>query len=72
MLATTKLNNRKVSFSKSLIDSYINHDEFGFVDIVLKEYNDAKKKKKSISSKFHELIKTFHIPIKQCYLIACE
>ena len=43
MLAKTKLN----SISKSLIDSYINNDEFVLTNIVLKEYGKTNNLKTS-------------------------
>ena len=38
-----KLNTNKVLISKVLIDSYINHDEFVLVNILLREYNEIKE-----------------------------
>ena len=38
----TKLNTIKVLISKSLIESYISHDEFISVNDVLREYNEMK------------------------------
>ena len=40
----------KINFleiSKALIDSYINHDEFGKVNNLLREYNETKKEIKN-------------------------
>ena len=42
-----KLNTIEVLISKSLIDSYISHDELFSVNNVLKEYNEMKKEIKS-------------------------
>ena len=38
-----KLNTIKFLISKALIDSCINHDEFVWVNNVLREYNEMKK-----------------------------
>ena len=43
MLGKDKLNTIEVRISKSLIDSYISHDEFGSVINVSREYNGMKK-----------------------------
>ena len=45
--AKMKLNTIEVLFSKSLIDSYISHDEFFSVNDVLREYNQIKEEAKS-------------------------
>ena len=42
LLRKTKLDTIDVLISKSLIDSYISHDEFVSVTNVLKEYNEMK------------------------------
>ena len=39
LLGKAKLNIMEVLISKSLIDSYITHDEFASVNNVLREYN---------------------------------
>ena len=38
LLGKVKLNTIKILISKSIIDSYISHDEFISVDSVLREY----------------------------------
>ena len=43
LLAKTKLNTIKVLISKTLINSYINHDEFVSVNNVLIECNEMKE-----------------------------
>ena len=45
--AKMKLNTIEVLFSKSLIDSYISHDEFFSANDVLREYNQMKEEAKS-------------------------
>ena len=42
MLGKYKLNNIKVLISKSLIDSYISHNEVVSVNNLLREYNEIK------------------------------
>ena len=42
-----KLNTIEVLISKTLIDSYISHDEFASVNNVLGKYYEIKKKKKN-------------------------
>ena len=42
LLGKDKLNAIEVLISKSLIDSYISHEEFVSVNNVLKEYNEMK------------------------------
>ena len=39
LLAKSKLSNIEVSISKALIDSVISHDEFVWINNVLKEYS---------------------------------
>ena len=43
LLGKDKLNTIKFLISKSLIDSYISHDEFVSINNVLREYNDMNK-----------------------------
>ena len=43
MLAKTKLDAIEVLIFKSLIDSYISHDEFVLVNNALRKYNDSKE-----------------------------
>ena len=47
LLGRVKLNAMEVLISKDLIDSYITHDKFVSVNIVLREYNETKKEVKS-------------------------
>ena len=59
LLAKTRLNSLEVLISKSLIDSYISHDEFILENNMLEEYDDRKD----------EIIKDFSLFIKQCFVI---
>ena len=43
LLGKNKLNTIEVIISKTLIDSYISHDEFVLVNNVLREYNEIEK-----------------------------
>ena len=47
LLGKAKLNTIKILISKSIIDSYISHDEFISVDSVLREYNQMKQEIKT-------------------------
>ena len=47
LLGKDKLNTTEVLISKSLIDSYISHDEFVSVKNVVREFNDMKKEMKN-------------------------
>ena len=47
LLGKDKLNTIEVLISKSLIDSYISHDEFVSINNVLREYNEMKKEIKN-------------------------
>ena len=47
LLGKDKLNTIEVLISKSLIDSYISHDEFVSVKNVVREFNDMKKEIKN-------------------------
>ena len=47
LLGTDKLNTTEVLISKTLIDSYISHDEFVSVNNVLGEYYEMKKETKN-------------------------
>ena len=47
LLGKDKLNTTEVLISKSLIDSYISHDEFVSVKNVVTEFNDMKKEIKN-------------------------
>ena len=48
LLPKTKLNYVEVFISKTLIDSYISHDEFILVNNLLREYNEMKEEIKSM------------------------
>ena len=43
LLRKAKLNTIEVPISKSLIDSYITHDDFVSINNVLREYHDMKQ-----------------------------
>ena len=62
MLAKSKLNSIKVLTSKALTDSNIIHDEFIWINNVLKEFYDMKEEIRNSNNKFK-------LYIKQCYLI---
>ena len=47
MLAKSQLNSLDVSISKALIDSNISHNEFVFINKVLKEFDDIKEEIKN-------------------------
>ena len=47
LLGRVKLNAMEVLISKDLIDSYITHEKFVSVNIVLREYNETKKEVKN-------------------------
>ena len=50
LLAKSKLNSIEVLISKALIDSNISHDEFVFINNVLKEFYDMKEEIKNSNS----------------------
>ena len=65
LFTKTKLNSIEVSVSKTLIDWYISHDEFGLVNNVLKEYDDVKEEIKNLKiSTVHQIYFLF---INKCY-----
>ena len=47
MLGKDKLNIIEVLISKTLIDSYISHNEFVSINTVLREYNEIKEEIKN-------------------------
>ena len=47
LLGQDKLNAIEVLIPKTLINSYISHDEFGSVNNVLREYNEIKEEIKT-------------------------
>ena len=59
-----KLNTIEALISKSLIDSYISHDEFVSVNSALKEYNEIKRRNKKFCGIY---IKTIEM-----YCTSCE
>ena len=63
LLAKFKLNSIEVLISKALINLNISHDEFAFIDNVLKQYDDTKEE----IYKLIQLIQGFSLFIKQCY-----
>ena len=57
MLAKSKLNSIEFLMSKALIGSNISHDEFVFMNNVLKEFDDIKEDIKiSVANKTSEFI----------------
>ena len=50
-IVSKKLNTVDALISKVLIDSYISHDKFVFVDNMLRKYDDTKREVKSEVSK---------------------
>ena len=48
LLGKAKLDTIEVLISKSLIDSYISHDEFALVNNVLREYSEMKEEIKNL------------------------
>ena len=67
LLAKPKSNNTEVLIYKSLIDSYISHNEFVLINNALK--NMMLWKKKLIILKLHELIITFNLLINNAALL---
>ena len=51
LLVKTKLNTIEVLISRTLIDSYISHDEFVSVNNVSKEYNDMEQEIKNLNDR---------------------
>ena len=52
LVAKYKLSSIKVLISKALIDSNISHDEFDFINNVLKEYAKMKEEAKNSNNKY--------------------
>ena len=52
LVAKYKLSSIKVLISKALIDSNISHDEFDFINNVLKEYAKMKEEVKNSNNKY--------------------
>ena len=50
MLAKLKLSSIEVLVSKSLIDSFISHDEFVLIDNALKHYDEMKEEMKNLKN----------------------
>ena len=57
MLEKDKLSNIEVLIYKTLIDSYISHDEFVSVNNVSREYNELKKQLKILKLLWNTLYK---------------
>ena len=56
LLGKDKLDTIEVLFSKSLIDSYISHDEFDSVNNVLRQYNEMKEEIKNSETSVEYII----------------
>ena len=56
-----KLNTIEVLIFKSLIDSYISHDKFISVNIILREYNEIKNKMKNSETSVEYIIQKWLI-----------
>ena len=63
MIGKDKLNTTEVLISKTLINSYISHDEFASVNNVLGEYYEMKKRNKNPETS----VKTTEI-----YCVSCK
>ena len=51
LLAKSKLNRIEVLIPKTLIDSYISHDEFVLINYALKEFYDTKEEIRNSNNK---------------------
>ena len=56
LMGRDKLNTIEVLIFKSLIDSYISHDKFISVNIILREYNEIKNKMKNSETSVEYII----------------
>ena len=56
LMGKDKLNTIEVLIFKSLIDSYISHDKFISVNIILREYNEIKNKMKNSETSVEYII----------------
>ena len=61
LMGKDKLNTIEVLIFKSLIDSYISHDKFISVNIILREYNDIKNKMKNPQTSVEYIIQKWLI-----------
>ena len=61
LMGKDKLNTIEVLIFKSLIDSYISHDKFISVNIILREYNDIKNKMKNPETSVEYIIQKWLI-----------
>ena len=50
LLAKSKLNSTEILISKALINSNISHDEFVFINYMLKEYDSMKEEIKKLKT----------------------
>ena len=56
LMGKDKLNTIEVLIFKSLIDSYISHDKFISMNIILREYNEIKNKMKNSETSVEYII----------------
>ena len=68
LLAKAKLNFIKASVSKALINFYINHDAIVWVNNVLSEYNEIKRK----HWKYWKCCEIYHTKTMEAYCVNCE
>ena len=61
LMGRDKLNTIEVLIFKSLIDSYISHDKFISVNIILREYNEIKNKMKNSETSVEYIIQKWLI-----------
>ena len=61
LMGKDKLNTIEVLIFKSLIDSYISHDKFISVNIILREYNEIKNKMKNSETSVEYIIQKWLI-----------
>ena len=61
LMGKDKLNTIEVLIFKSLIDSYISHDKFISVNIILREYNEIKNKMKNPETSVEYIIQKWLI-----------
>ena len=67
VLGKDKLNTLEVLISKTLVDSYVSHEEFVSVNDVLREYYEMKAKRKSWN-----FCRIHYIKIMETYCISCK
>ena len=61
LMGKDKLNTIEVLIFKSLIDSYISHDKFISMNIILREYNEIKNKMKNSETSVEYIIQKWLI-----------